>query len=80
MVTLVRIKKTDEYIEANYIPEDTSEEGYIKMRLLDHEVVERKLTPSDGTVLHSYFVHAKNGLNEILKADTVPKRWVVMWY
>lgn len=80
MVTLVKINKTDEYIEANYIPEHTQEEGYIKMRLSDREVVERKLTPSDGTVLKSYFVHARNGLYQILKTDTVPDRWVVMWY
>lgn len=80
MVTLVKINKTDEYIEANYIPEHDPEEGYIKMRLSDREVVERRLTPADGTVLKSYFVHARNGLVEILNRGTVPRKWVVMWY
>ncbi len=80
MVTLVKIKKTAEYIEANYIPEDTAEEGYVKMRLSDREVVERILTPSDGSVLRSYFVHARNGLIQILEEDVSPDRWVVMWY
>ena len=80
MVTLINIKKTDEYIEANYIPEDTGEEGYIKMRLSDREVVERTLTPSDGTVLRSYFVHARNGLIQILEESASPEKWVVMWY
>lgn len=79
MVTLIKINKTDEYIEANYIPEHEPEEGYIKMRLSDHEIVERKLTPSD-VGLSSYFVHARNGLVQVLKEDTIPAKWVVMWY
>lgn len=80
MVTLIKINKTNEYIEANYIPEHEPEEGYIKMRLSDHEIVERKLTPSDGKVTHPYFVHARNGLVQVLKEDTIPAKWVVMWY
>lgn len=80
MVTLIRINKTDEYIEANYIPEDTNEKGYIKMRLSDREVIDRTLTPSDGNILRSYFVHAKNGLIQILEEGVPPDKWVVMWY
>lgn len=79
MVTLVKLKKTDEYIEANYVPEDTQEEGCIKMRLSDGEVVERQLTPSDE-LMKWYFIHARNELRRIIEEGSEPERRVVMWY
>lgn len=54
MLILKRIKRNKEYIEAYYIPEDSNEEGYIKIRLSDEEVVDKKLTSYDN-MLATYF-------------------------
>ena len=79
MVTLVNSKKNDEYIETNYVPEDTMEDGYIKMRISDGSIAEQRLTPSDGT-LKCYFSHARNELRKIIKEGSEPEKRVVMWY
>ena len=79
MVRLKRIKKDKEFIEAYYTPEDSQEEGYLKIRLSDKEVVERRLTSFDG-VLFSYFVHARSELRRICDEATVPESRLVMWY
>ncbi len=79
MVRLVKIKKFETFIEAYYIPEDSNEEGYIKMRLADKEILERRLTDHDG-VMKSYFVHTKNGLKQIIDEGEIPETRLVMWY
>ena len=79
MLILKRIKRNGEYIEAYYTPEDSNEEGYIKIRLSDEEVVDKKLTSYDN-VLATYFSMARNKLWDILKDTTIPTETKVMWY
>lgn len=79
MLILKRIKRNDEYIEAYYTPEDSNEEGYIKIRLSDEEVVDKKLTSYDN-VLATYFSMARNKLWDILKDTAIPTETKVMWY
>lgn len=79
MLLLKRIKRNDEYIEAYYTPEDSNEEGYIKIRLSDDEVVAKQVTSYDG-IIETYFIMARNKLWDILKDTTIPTETKVMWY
>lgn len=79
MLILKRINKTTEYIEAYYIPENSNEEGYIKIRLSDDEVVAKKLTSYDGTI-ETYFTMARNKLWRIKNDVNLPIETKVMWY
>ena len=79
MVRLVNIKRTSEFIETEYIPEDSNEKGYVKMRLNDGEVVERKLTSLERYT-HCYFIHTCNCLEEIKDDENLPEQRLVMWY
>ena len=80
MVRLVNIKRTSEFIETEYIPEDSNEKGYVKMRLNDGEVVERKLTSLDGVYVKPYFVQTRRCLREIKDDENLPEQRLVMWY
>lgn len=82
MLKLVNIKKTDSYIEANFIPEnDVNSLGYVKINLDTGEETSQK---PDGYI--GYTRMAFTGLKEILsdmKKDReykLPKERLVMWY
>ena len=79
MLTLKRIKRNKEYIEAYYTPEDSKEEGYIKIRLSDDEVIDKKLTSYDN-MLATYFCMARNILWELKNEESIPIEKKVMWY
>lgn len=79
MVRLKRIKRDDKFIETYYTPEDSQEEGYIKLRLSDGEVVEKKLTSLDEG-LPWYFRHARWRLEEIRHDENLRAEDIVMWY
>lgn len=79
MVKLKNIRKAEGYISASYTPEDTSEEGYIKIRLSDGEVVEQRLTSEDG-VTWFYFRHVRKALWEMMEEDEIPEKRTIMWY
>lgn len=79
MLKLININRTDEFIEANYIPEDNNESGYIKIRLSDDEVIEQKLTSYDEVVAR-YFAHARDKLIDIKDDTNLVKEKLVMWY
>ncbi|MCC8073274.1 MAG: hypothetical protein LIO62_04025, partial [Clostridiales bacterium] len=79
MVTLKNIKKTDEYIEANYIPEDSNEIGYLKVDLKNLTVIDKKLTSFD-TPFKAYMSMAKNGLERLKDDPKIPEKYIVMWY
>lgn len=79
MLTLKNIKKTDEYIEANYIPEISEENGYLKVNLKDFTVLEKKLTSFD-TSLNAYVSMAERGLARLKDDEKIPNEYIVMWY
>lgn len=79
MVRLKKIKKSDNFIEACYTPEDSQEEGYLKIRLKDKEVVDYKMTSFDGKI-GMYLTHAINGLKQVIDEETIPKERLIMWY
>ena len=78
MVKLVNIKKNNDFISSDYIPEASEEKGYIKMDLQGN-VVESKLTSCDE-IIADYFSHAKQELKRLLKINPIPDHSLVMWY
>ena len=81
MLRLKNIKITDAYIEADYIPECSSECGHIKMNRVTKEIDVRSVIGFSGT----YIRIAINGLEKILsdiKKDPsyTPNERLVMWY
>ena len=81
MLKLKNIKITDAYIEADYIPECSSECGHIKMNRVTKEIDARSVIGFSGT----YTRMAINGLERILydiKKDPsyTPNERLVMWY
>lgn len=65
MLRLTNIKRQDDFIEANYIPENSNEVGYLRMRLSNGEVLQRKITIFDG-ITKTYFVMAREKLKRIM--------------
>ena len=81
MLRLKNIKITDAYIEADYIPECSSECGHIKMNRVTKEIDVRSVIGFSGT----YTRIAINGLEKILsdiKKDPsyTPNERLVMWF
>lgn len=81
MLKLKNIKITDAYIEADYIPECSSECGHIKMNRVTKGIDVRSVIGFSGT----YTRMAINGLERILydiKKDPsyTPNERLVMWY
>lgn len=81
MLKLKNIKITDAYIEADYIPECSSERGHIKMNRVTKEIDVRSVIGFSDT----YTRMAINGLERILydiKKDPsyTPNERLVMWY
>lgn len=79
MVRLKRIKRDSEYIETYYTPEDSQEEGYIKLRLSDGEIIEKRLTSLDKE-LSWYFRFASKRLRAIRHDKELRTEDIVMWY
>ena len=79
MLILKKIKRDNEYIEAYYSPEDNNEEGYIKIRLSDNKVVEKRLTSKDK-VIETYFIMARKRLRAMKNDEDIPEWTQVMWY
>ena len=84
MVRLKNINKTKDYIEWDYFPEDSKENGYIKMSLInDFEILEEKLHTLDKkySATKPYKTHSKNHLiNRIENNELIPEEITVMWY
>lgn len=80
MVRLKKIKMTDDYIEAYYVPEDTSEEGYIKIDVNTCEDIDVRLTLSDK-VLKWYYTYARMYLTDVIKGKKkLQEEKSIMWY
>jgi len=78
MLKLKNIKKSNGFIEANYIPIDTEEEGYIKLDK-DFKITE-SVTTSKDEILPTYLSHARWKLKEIYGKEEIPEELIVAWY
>ena len=79
MLKLINIKRDDSFIEANYIPEDSKEIGYVKINMSDNMVIEAKKTSLDGN-MNMYFAHAREKLRDMKNDVDLPGERLVMWY
>ena len=79
MLTLTNIKRTNEYIEANYIPEHSDEQGFVRVDLKTEDIIESVKTSYDE-VMDWYLGHARYRLAKIVDWEEYPEKLVVMWY
>jgi hypothetical protein len=79
MLKLVNIKKNGQYIEANYIPEDSNEHGYIKVHIKNRRIIKAAITSYDRS-LKIYQGHARSSLLKLADKDTIPEKYPVAWY
>lgn len=80
MLKLINVKRNNNIIEANYIPEGTNESGYIKMDLTTNEILESEDTSSDIPGIQTMLVQAAKALPHI--ADDIPfkNEYIHTWY
>lgn len=74
MVILKYIKKTENSISADYYPEGKEPKGFMKMRILDEEVVEHEM----GCMISA--PHVRYELRRLAKLDNPPTEKIVLWY
>lgn len=74
MVRLKNIKKTNEYITAEYFPEDGEKRGYMKVRCSDGEIIEHINAGMCSAA------HVRRQLYEFASRNDVPSEYTVMWY
>lgn len=74
MVILKSIKKTNDYISADYYPEGNGMKGYMKIRLKDGEVIEHKISSRFAAS------HVRTELRRLAKMDNPPTEKTVLWY
>lgn len=69
----------DEYISADYFPEDGKEKGYLKVRLDNFDVVKKNTTQKDGK-FGIYLSKARIGLISYVENGEIGSEKTVMWY
>ncbi len=82
MLKLINIKMTDDYIEADYIPESSSAQGYAKLVFSTGERISR-LAEGFGRSYPAMALSALGRLSEKFKShpeNELPKEKIVMWY
>lgn len=79
MVRLKNIKRYDNMIESDIIPEDSTEYGHIIVNLETDEL-EMCYLPKRYEWCRSHVIHSKNKLIEISKTVDVPEEKLIMWY
>ena len=79
MLQLININKTNEYIEADYIPEDSDSIGHIKLFADGRE--ETVAAPNyGGSYVRMAYSGLKRTLGEIANGEEILKERLVMWY
>lgn len=82
MLTLINMVKTDDNIEADYIPEDGNVKAHVKLNVLSDEYDAEEIQDYGSM----YVRMALNGLRRISdelqsgKIAELPSKRVVMWY
>lgn len=80
MIKIINVKRNNNIIEANYIPEGTSESGYIKMDLTTNEILESEDTSSDIPGIQTMLLQAAKALPRIADDNPFKDEYVHMWY
>ena len=82
MVTLEKIKKTNNIISAEYFPEDSKQDvGTFIYDIEKHEVIEHKYCQKDSKAnLKTYFNKAIKAIEKCIENDSYPETVEYMWY
>lgn len=79
MIKLINIKRSNEFIEAHYLPEGSPEKGYVKLDLQSLSPVVVQRSAYEGAY-SEHFLQAKNALKQLANQEKLPKEKLVMWY
>ena len=74
MVILKNIEKTKDNISADYYPEGKEPKGFMKIRVIDQEVVEHEMSSMVAAT------HVRDELRRLAKMDNPPKEKTISWY
>lgn len=80
MLKLINVKRIDNIIEANYIPEGTEDVGYIKMDLNTNEIIDNVDTPYDKNCFQRILMQAAYALPRIANDKPFKEKYTHMWY
>jgi len=82
MLRLKNIKKNEENhtIQAEYIPEDSEEVGFVVVDYVSEELIDSKITSYDE-IIPNYRHHAMYALLDMIKENKeLREESLVMWY
>ncbi|MDU3688162.1 MAG: hypothetical protein E7G18_05695 [Anaerococcus hydrogenalis] len=82
MLNLKNVKKINNWIYADYYPEDWNEFGSVSVNCLNINDYEIKLSPTDEKEYSSYpyATQALNGLRDMVEGKKEIKDCKIMWY
>ena len=82
MLKLININKTNSFIEADYIPEDSEQIGYVKFVFTTNEKISRPAKGFERTYPSMAIEGLKRVLDDIKNNPgyQVPRERLVMWY
>lgn len=79
MLRLINVKRNNNIIEANYIPEGIDELGFIKIDLDSEEIIDNKDTSYDFPY-QTFLIHAASALKAIANDKPFKDEYTHMWY
>lgn len=82
MLKLKNVKRIDNWIHADYYPEDWGEFGKVSVNCLDIRDYKMELSPTDEKEYsgYPYAIHALNGLRDMVEGKKEIKDCTIMWY
>lgn len=79
MVKLLNIKKNDNIIECDIMPEDSSKKGHLVVDISSEDILEYTL-PADYEWCINHVHHAKRFLLRLKTSNDIPDERLIMWY
>lgn len=83
MLKLINVKRDNNIMEADYIPEDSKEVGYIKINLnendIENAIIDSKDTSYDK-FYQSYLIQAYYVLKAIADKRPYKEEYIHLWY
>ena len=78
MIRLKNIKQKNNILECDIIPENSLESGHIEVDV-NSETIIKYVLPQEYEWCRNHVEHAKNGLIEMYKSNTLVDERILMW-
>ena len=78
MVTLINIKRKNNIMECDYIPEFYDTQGHLEIDAVSETVIKHVPSQYDGDRTYAWMANVK--LRELFKKEELPEKATVMWY